>query len=63
MDPLRRDDIERARRMTPSEKAVLAFDLMATGIALRRAGLRARMPEATEEEVDAALARWLRRRD
>jgi hypothetical protein len=60
---LRTDDLDRARRMSPAEKLVLAFDLMAAGIELRRAGLRARNPQASEAEIDAQLAEWLRRRD
>ena len=59
MDRLRRDDLERARAMSPGDKALLAFELMATGIALRRAGIRSRRPEATEAEVDAELHLWL----
>ncbi len=59
MDSLRRDDIERARRTPPGEKALQALELMRAGIALRRAGIRARKPEATEDEVDRALMTWL----
>ena len=59
MDALRRDDIERARRTPPAEKALQALDLMFAGIELRRAGLRARRPEATATEIEAELRRWL----
>jgi hypothetical protein len=59
MDALRRDDIERARCTPPAEKALQALDLMSAGIELRRAGLRARRPEATAAEIEAELRRWL----
>lgn len=61
MDPLRRDDVERARRTPPSEKMRQAFELMRVGIELRRAGIRARRPQATEAEVEQELRRWLLR--
>jgi hypothetical protein len=61
MDPLRRDDLERARRTTPAERARQAFELMRTGIRLRRAALRARFPEESEEQIEARLRRWLAR--
>ncbi|HJW69759.1 MAG TPA: hypothetical protein VJ829_10415 [Candidatus Binatia bacterium] len=61
MDPLRRDDIERARRTPPEVRAKQAFEAMRTGIRLRRAALRARYPAATEEEIEGLLRRWLAR--
>jgi hypothetical protein len=63
MDILRRDDLERARRATPEEKLIQAVELMSVGIALRRAGLRARRPGASEAEIDEELRRWLEQRD
>jgi hypothetical protein len=63
MDLLRRDDIERAMRASPAEKLVQAVELMTLGIELRRAGIRARKPEATDAEVEQELRRWLERRD
>ena len=63
MDPMRRDDIERARRTPPGEKALQTFDLMATGIVLYRAGLRARYPGESEQEIEARVREWLRRDD
>ena len=61
MDPLRRDDIERARRATPAERAKQALELMRTGIRLRRAALRARFPDESEAQIEARLRRWLAR--
>lgn len=63
MDLLRRDDLERARRTAPSEKLVQAVELMTLGIELRRAGIRARKPSASEAEVEEELRRWLEQRD
>jgi len=61
MDALRRDDIERARRATPEARARQAFEMMRTGIRLRRGALRARFPEDSEAQIDARLRRWLAR--
>jgi Rv0078B-related antitoxin len=61
MDALRRDDIERARTTPPEEKARQAFDAMRTGIRLERAALRARDPQASPEEIEQRLQRWLER--
>ena len=63
VDPLRRDDLERARRDAPSKKLVQAVELMSLGIELRRAGIRARRPTATEAEIEEELRRWLEKRD
>jgi hypothetical protein len=59
MDPLRQDDLERARATPPGEKGRQALEAMATGVRLKRAGLRARHPQATEAELDKLLERWL----
>lgn len=48
--------------MPPGEKAWLTLELMRLGIDLRRAGIRARRPNATDEEVDQVLEDWLIRR-
>ncbi len=61
MDALRRDDIERARATSPEEKARQAFDAMRTGIRLKRAALRERDPQATAEQIEQRLQRWLER--
>jgi hypothetical protein len=61
VDPLRRDDIERARATPPEARARQALDAAATGIRLKRAGLVARHPKATPEEIDALLQLWLER--
>lgn len=40
----------------------LAFELHEAGVALMRQNLRRRMPHASEEQIDAHLASWLRER-
>ena len=59
MDALRADDIEQAIATSPAQKLRQALEMMEVGFALHRAGLRARFPEASEDEIDAMLARWL----
>jgi hypothetical protein len=63
VDVLRRDDLERARRATPSERLRQALQLMEDGIRLKRAALRTRFPRASDADLDARLERWLRRED
>jgi hypothetical protein len=63
MDALRRDDLERAKATSPAERARQALEAMRTGIRLKRAGLRARFPDASSEEIEERLQRWLERRD
>lgn len=60
MDPLRQDDLERARQTPPVAKLRQALEAMAMGIRLKRASLRHR-PKATEAELDAMLRAWLER--
>ncbi len=59
MDPLRRDDIEQARRATPEEKARQALEMMRAAVRLKRAGLRARHPHESEAEIDRRVREWL----
>jgi len=59
MDPLRRDDIEQARRATPEEKARQALEMMRSAVRLKRAGLRARYPDETEAEIERRVDEWL----
>ena len=63
MDPLRKDDLERARATPPATKLRQALEAMATGIRLKRVALRRRHPDASEAEVDAMLRAWLERDD
>lgn len=48
-----------ADEMTPGEKLAAALEMWEDGMAIKRASLRRQMPNATEEEVDAALDAWL----
>jgi hypothetical protein len=59
VDPLRRDDIEHARRATPEEKARQALEMMRAAVRLKRTGLRARHPEDSEAEIDRRVREWL----
>lgn len=59
MDRLRRDDIERARRLSPEEKASQALEMMRAAVRLKRAGLRARHPRAADDEIERRVREWL----
>jgi hypothetical protein len=59
MDLLIADDMQTSRRTPPAEKLVQAFEMAEAGVRLKRAALRHASPAATEQEVDAALERWL----
>ena len=59
MDPLRRDDIERARKATPAEKARRTLALMRFGTRLKRAGLRERYPRDSAEQIEERIRQWL----
>ena len=61
MDPIRRDSIERAIRTPPEEKARQALEMMRLAIRLRRAGLGARFPTETAEQIEERVRRWLLR--
>ena len=61
VDPLRRDDLDRAVRTSPEEKARQALEMMAFGIELQRRKLRQADPAATEDEIDKRLRAWLAR--
>jgi hypothetical protein len=59
MDPLRRDDIELARRTSPEERGRQALEMMRAGFRLKRAALRTRHPDETEEQIEARFRAWL----
>jgi Rv0078B-related antitoxin len=59
VDPLRRDDIEQARRATPEERATQALQMMRAGFRLKRSALRARYPDESDDEIDARFRLWL----
>ncbi len=61
LEALQRDDIERARRTPPAEKAKQAFALMRFGIKLKRAKLRQAFPGESEEQIGARLLQWMAR--
>jgi len=59
MDALTADDLETSRRTPAAQKLVQALELADAGIRLKRAALRHASPNSTEQDVDAALERWL----
>ena len=63
MDPLRQDDLDRARRTPIEERARQTLEAMATGIRLQRITLRRRFPEASDEEIERRMRAWLARED
>jgi hypothetical protein len=60
MDPLRKDDIERMRRMPPDERMRAALAAVNAGVRIRLSALRAKRPQATDRELEAALREWLK---
>lgn len=61
VDPLRAEEIERYRRQPPAERLRLALEVMADGIAMKRANLRRAHPECDDATIDAMLDAWLAR--
>ena len=59
VDPLRADDIERARATPPGEKLRQALEMMRLGIGMKRTRLRADAPLATDAEIERQLWAWL----
>lgn len=60
MDPLRENDLERFRRMSPDERMTAVFETVNAGIRIQLAALRARRPGASEQEIEAILRDWLK---
>jgi hypothetical protein len=60
MDPLRKDDIERVRRMSARERMDAVFATVNAGVRIRLAKLRAARPQASEHELEATLRNWLK---
>ena len=61
MNPIRLDSIREARETPPDQKLLQALAMMAEGIRLKHARLRAAHPALTEAEVDQLLQSWLLR--
>jgi hypothetical protein len=59
MDDLRVDDVNRSLSMTPAQKLAQALELMAVGLRLKRAAIRAARPGASEAEIDREFELWL----
>jgi hypothetical protein len=56
---LDRDLIDFARRTPPGERGRQALDMMRAGLRLKRAALRARYPQATDEDIERRFLEWL----
>ena len=61
IDQLYREEVLRARQMTPEERLRGAFEMTETALTLMRAGVRHQFPGATDEEVLAHCRERLRR--
>lgn len=61
INELYREEILRARRMTPEERLRGTFEMTETALTLMRAGVRHQFPGATDEEVLAQCQERLRR--
>lgn len=47
---------------TAADRLLTAFELHSFGVRIYRQRLRLEQPEASDEEIDAAVDSWLRRR-
>lgn len=63
MDPLRKDDVDRMKRMPPEERMRAVLAAVDAGVRIRLAALRAKHPHATDLEIDAAIREWLLKDD
>jgi hypothetical protein len=61
VDPLRQNDLERARETSAETKAAQALECMRLGIQLKRESLQRRFPDEDESAIEARLLRWLAR--
>ena len=57
---LPREELVRARSMTPSQRLALAIDLFETGCEMMEAGLRSQHPHAAPGEIESMLRHRLR---
>lgn len=58
-DPLVENDLEVSRRDAPATKLAQALDMMETGIRLKRAVLAHSQKQATTQQLDEMMTRWL----
>ncbi len=61
IDQLYREEILRARQMTPADRLRGTFEMTETALALMRAGVRSQFPGASEEELLGHCRERLRR--
>ena len=58
-DPFREHDVEVSRRDSPAKKLAQALEMMESGFRLKRAALRHLRKDATSQELEEAMTRWL----
>jgi hypothetical protein len=47
---------------TPADRLEAALEMWEDGVCIMRENLRRRMPQASDQEIEAALSAWLRDR-
>jgi hypothetical protein len=52
-----------AEPLSPRDKLLAALEMYEEGIATQRLSLERRFPDATAQEIDSELNRWLARED
>ncbi len=63
VDPLREDDLRRARATPPAEKLLEALEMMEMGLAMKRATLRRMHVSLSESAIDGLLEAWILQRE
>lgn len=58
-DPLAEHDLETSRSQTPATKLAQALDMMEAGLRLKRAALAHAQKDATRQQLDELMKRWL----
>ena len=56
---MRRDDILRAQKQSPEEKARLALEMMRVGTQLKRTSFRVRYPDETDAQIEERVRQWI----
>ena len=58
-DPLRENDVEVSRAQAPAQKLAQALDMMEAGLRLKRAALAHSHQQASAQQLDELMKRWL----
>jgi Rv0078B-related antitoxin len=59
MDALKAESVREHLEGCASDRLVQALEVMRDGFVLKRANLRRRYPDETEDQIDARLAAWM----